>query len=584
MGSVRDDTVFMLHGRGEIERLDAGLAELVRGEAALRLRLGQALEVVSRGAVFELGFSSVGAYALERCERSVRWAEAARCMARRLEGLPALRANIAMGRVSWSMGELLASVARAEDEEKWIELSEGRTVRQMRTMAAEVIASRDAAGGAASTLSAVESCSASEETCTLSCSVTQEDAWLFEATGYLLDQLGAQGADARCEALLAEAQEALLASSPEHALALERALAADTTRERWCSQLERLRAEAEAMCEGNGWLCSNLARAGGKGSKMAMVAAAAACGMGDLEGAPREHLDTVVRGLAQALARHELDVSRLLLMFHRADGWRRLGYATEAQYARERLGASRSSIVARRILALRLERLPGITAALGQGLIGVEAALQIVRVATINTEAAWIERARRRTIKHLREEVAAALTAVRWSDDVDCWPPVDAEMMAFQALEQAVVSGRVLRTPGQAALGEPAAGSSVNGRRLAEPESEQRRAWFVMLRSLASWLEDGVQMSAAPGVASRSSALRVGLVTLRLRMSRATRAWWRALELQALPWLPRGMSWLRFLCLSFWHAWRHSLRGEVAYAHIYARDRYRCTRRHGSDD
>lgn len=39
--------------------------------------------------------------------------------------------------------------------------------------------------------------------------------------------------------------------------------------------------------------------------------------------------------------------------------------------------------------------------------------MQLVRIATPSTEAAWVERARRCTIKHLREEVAAALTAVR---------------------------------------------------------------------------------------------------------------------------------------------------------------------------
>ncbi|HWO09925.1 MAG TPA: hypothetical protein VNN80_10615, partial [Polyangiaceae bacterium] len=73
-----------------------------------------------------------------------------------------------------------------------------------------------------------------------------------------------------------------------------------------------------------------------------------------------------------------------------------------------------------------------------------------------------------------------------------------------------------------------------------------------------------------------------GRVTLRLRMSRATAAWWRGLEAQARRWLSRGMSWLRFACLSVWYAghWyagRHHLLGaQVAYGHIYVRDRYRC--------
>ena len=76
---------------GEVKQLDATLASFAPVEAALRARLGQVLDVLGRGAVFELGFSSLGAYALERCDRSVRWVEAARCLARRVEQLPELR-------------------------------------------------------------------------------------------------------------------------------------------------------------------------------------------------------------------------------------------------------------------------------------------------------------------------------------------------------------------------------------------------------------------------------------------------------------------------------------------------------------
>ena len=59
-----------------IEQLDAQLVAVARQEAGTRLRLGQVLEVMQRKACcFELGFSSLGAYALERCERTARWVE-----------------------------------------------------------------------------------------------------------------------------------------------------------------------------------------------------------------------------------------------------------------------------------------------------------------------------------------------------------------------------------------------------------------------------------------------------------------------------------------------------------------------------
>src|SRR6188508_2456837 len=127
---------------GEVERLDGRLAVFARAEAGLRLRLGQVLEVMGRCKHFELGFSSVAAYALERCDRSVRWVEGARCLARRLEPLPELRRAMAFGQVSWSMGELLARVAQPRDEACWIEAAESQTVREMRGRVLEAMRER----------------------------------------------------------------------------------------------------------------------------------------------------------------------------------------------------------------------------------------------------------------------------------------------------------------------------------------------------------------------------------------------------------------------------------------------------------
>jgi hypothetical protein len=606
----------MRHAGGEVERVDEALAALARGEAALRLRLGQALEVVSRSAAFELGFSSPAAYVLERCQRGVRWAEVARCLARRFETLPVLRHAVAVGQVSWSMAELLARVARPEDEARWVEMAESRTVRQMRVQVAVALACQREAGGAwwqafcavsegavsegavsegavsegAVSEGAVsegevseeggdasrEGSSACDDMCTLTRTVAEEDAWLFEATLVLLAQLGVRGADEQMEALLAEAQGTLSSLVPEGMLDLGAAQHPDPARRRWLAELGRWRVEAEALCELHqcGWQL-----AGGRGAGAAShgdIVREAANGMVSLEQLSHAALDGYVCALAERMARHELELARLVLQFHRADGWRRLGYASETQYARERLGLSRSSVLARRLLAQRLENLPLVAAALGAGRLGVEAALQVVRVATVKTEAAWVARAQVRTMKHLREEVVAALAAVRWSGQLDCPPPVDAELVAFQALEQAVVSGRL--SPAQARCGEQGGSARPRAAALQDPESEERRAWLVMLASLAAWLESALQMSAAGASASsgRSQAAKAGRVALRLRMSRATSEWWVGLEARARRWLPRGMSWLRFVCLSLWHAWQHLLGAEVAYGHIYIRDRYRC--------
>lgn len=547
-----------MHCQVTVNGLDGTLASLARAEVAVRLRLGQVLEVLGRGACFELGFSSVAAYALERCDRSVRWVEAARCVARRVEALPALRWAMAWGRVSWSMGELLARVAQPPDAQRWLEQARGRTVREMKGL---VDASSEA--GVSD-----EEASDGEETCTLTCTVDQEEAWLFEATRALLEQLGQNGADAQVEALLAEAQSTLLAALPPGTLVLDGLEGVGAAQRRWLQQLDRWRAEAEARCESH----FMGALSGVQASTARGAVAAAAQGLSALEHVSAHELDGMVRALSRQLAGHELELSRLALQFHRENGWRRLGYASEAQYACERLGMARSSLLAKRALALRLERLPAVAEALGTGLIGVEAALQVVRVATASTQGAWVERARHRTIKHLREEVAAALTAVRHSGEADCPPPLDEEMSAFHELGRAVVSGRVCQGPA------PDRAEDARATRLEDQPPEGRHVWRVMLGSLARWLEGGVQLSAG-GVGAKGSkgVTSAGRVVLRLRVSRSTYAWWRGLEAQARRWLAKGMSWLRFVCLSLWRAWRHMLGPDVAYGQVYIRDRYRCS-------
>jgi len=641
-----------MQSRGAVQQRDAELAAWARADAALRLGLGQALEVIEKGGhCFALGFSSLAAYSLERCERSGRWVEGARCLARRLEGVPALRRAVAGGQLSWSAVELVARVATPESEVHWLGVAATHTVRELRELVRQAAARASASGVAESNgtaPNAVESNGAAsgavdrgdesngaasdgpeseagtpgvlpfgdddDEACTLTCTVDREEAWLFEATRRLLEQLGEHGSNAQVEALLAEGLVTLLAALPRGAIDPEQLELQNQAQQRWNQELRRWQSEAEERCEARirqAVLCSSIPAspvaansvagspvAAQKGATEAVsrdvvgrAVRRAALGCGALEGQGALELDRVVRELSAALAQQELELSRGLLEFHRADGWRQLGYATEGQYARERLGISRSSLVARRALALHLEALPLVAQALGAGRLGVEAALQLVRIATPQTEAAWVERARQRTLKHLREEVSAALIAVRLSGDAHCPPPAEEELDAFHELERAVVSGQVCRARGQRRE-QPRLGAVP--RPFEEPSSAARRAWLVMLASLEQWLEnglengpesgiEGIQMSAGArrgtsqqGSRSGANTSSAGRVALRLRVSRETHAWWRGLEAQARRWLPRGMSWLKFLCLSLWRGWRHLLGSDEAYHGIYIRDRYRC--------
>ncbi len=616
-------------------RLDAELALLSRAETALRLRLGQALEVLGRGACSELGFSSLSAYALERCERGMRWVESARCLARRLEALPVLRRAVAFGEMSWSKAVLIARVATPRDEASWVQSAQRLTVRKLAAQLSESAARSDTPSDDTQSDDTQSDDRQWDETlvdddgaATLVCTVDREEAWLFEATRALLRQLGVHDTDGQLEALLAESQTTLLDGLPKGALDLEATTALEARRDRWREQLERWRAEVEAFCEAHlheerssekekevGRASATRSREAPRGSErsgggntLEQTILAAARGCVTLEALTPRELDGVVRHLARALAEQELALSRLILELHRlgassraraerGSGWFLLGYASEAHYARERLGMSRSSLLAKRALAERLEALPRIALALSSAQIGVEAALQIVRIATPSTERAWVERAEQRTIKHLKEEVDAALTAVRVSGQADCPPPTEAEIDAFHGLERAAASGRIF----EPASNDAASGNAADARGAqtssGEPDSTGRSAWHTTLDSLKEWLTRGVQMCAGhkaatspaagkPSVApaparevqtSAGAVHRVGRVVLRLRVSRSVHGWWRGLEKQARRWLPAGMSWLRFCCLSLWRAWRHLLAPDVAYDHIYLRDRWRCT-------
>src|SRR5690606_21542580 len=109
--------------------------------------------------------------------------------------------------------------------------------------------------------------------------------------------------------------------------------------------------------------------------------------------------------LARQLRQRELELGRLAMKVRRHEVWRRLGFASEAHYCRERLGLGCSSLEEKRVLGARLSRLPRRGAAAARGTIGVSAALLLTRVATEKTAVVWGERARQRTLKHLREEV-----------------------------------------------------------------------------------------------------------------------------------------------------------------------------------
>jgi hypothetical protein len=265
---------------------------------------------------------------------------------------------------------------------------------------------------------------------TLTLTVPREDAWCFEQARLLGRHMG-EGRNAEVMfGLVAESISTLCGELPFSAIELAHENAMDPQRD-WERELARMRTEAEVRCE------SRFRRGAELRPRVERM---------HWPERP-EAIDRQLRALARELALREVAFGRALDAFFSADGWRRLGYATAAQYARERLGTSLSSIKAKRRLAKRLSELRFLADALARGELGYEAARLVAEVATSATVEAWVTRATERTLRHLREETEAAELLARWSDSVAVVPPSEADVRHVEDLERAVVTGQTSTVP-----------------------------------------------------------------------------------------------------------------------------------------
>ncbi len=328
--------------RDALVELDREIARLARMGGAHRLRLGQALvELERRGWHHQLGFSSVGAYVVERCGQSVRCGLESCALARKLQDLPVLRAALAGATLSWSMVQLLARRATPETEAGLAAQAAGSTVRRMRKLLQEDDA---------------QTSSPDEDHATISIAMSVTDAWLLEHTGWLFQLVEPKvNKDQFVHWLVAEGLTSLREIVPPGQLD-ELSAKADQWRDQvaaWRAQRRVWCDEAEARVEGR--LDLHLERDTVANDVEAEPA-------WDSYATPRQ-LDAYIRGLCQELAARDLFLGALAQRFWKSDGWRRLGFASETQYCSERLGVSLSSIKTKRALARRTERMPSVSIA-----------------------------------------------------------------------------------------------------------------------------------------------------------------------------------------------------------------------------
>ena len=129
----------------ELQRLDARLCAWGRGQAALRLRIGELGEALgSSQGHRKLGFSKIGDYALQRCGKSGSWLGQCRSVARTVSSLPTMRAALCAGELSFSMAVEIAPKTTPQTEDAVMARARGATVRQMKAFFAEAAAPKKA--------------------------------------------------------------------------------------------------------------------------------------------------------------------------------------------------------------------------------------------------------------------------------------------------------------------------------------------------------------------------------------------------------------------------------------------------------
>jgi hypothetical protein len=126
-----------------------------------------------------------------------------------------------------------------------------------------------------------------------------------------------------------------------------------------------------------------------------------------------DHQMTLLAHAHQAIDRY---LGRGLMLLERRDGLMRLGFARVADYAGQFLGMAGRTALELQQIARELQRFPLIQTAYERGLLCKSKVREMLRCLQPEDEAAWVERARRLTVRGLRAELKAFKAARKQED------------------------------------------------------------------------------------------------------------------------------------------------------------------------
>ena len=113
-----------------------------------------------------------------------------------------------------------------------------------------------------------------------------------------------------------------------------------------------------------------------------------------------------LRGIAKRRAALDAEEARCLREAHDMKLWRRLGYAHMNEYLERELGYAPQVGIERLRIAYALAELPRIEANLADGHLAYSAVRELTRVATANTEQAWLDKVRGKNLRQIEAMVS----------------------------------------------------------------------------------------------------------------------------------------------------------------------------------
>ena len=128
-------------------------------------------------------------------------------------------------------------------------------------------------------------------------------------------------------------------------------------------------------------------------------------------------LDAELVRLVRGASAVRLELGRALEALAVSGGHHELGFSSFEAYVRERCERSARWAAETRLLSRRLELLPKTRQALRTGAIGWSTAELLVRHVSVHSEAEWLERARKTTVRELRALLALHPTAAEEEDE-----------------------------------------------------------------------------------------------------------------------------------------------------------------------